>query len=293
MAAGATIGSNHNSRGADGEIVAGRGFWPGLCVSLKHNSKFASFTLIAKGDFPAELHIPIPFSLVSNDVSNDKLVIMPGYWFLYNMYALARNSVKYESRDKRAFKNQLIEYDFLAPDCVNEIFDALLLMKKAVGEAGQKKIGEKFSEEEIVNFGLLLLEQKSDLSKDEILISGFENTSRKVQLIKVTEAYHLFKELIIYYGITQLLTGIEKEKINSLDQLIKIMGKPIRSEWTNIGGQLVPQPAINKLIRNIHTGKINSWDDVHTFYKESSQQYHQHKRQIGRASCRERVSPRV
>ena len=63
MAAGATIGSNHNSRGADGEIIAGRGFWPGLCVSLKHNSKFASFTIIAKGDYPAELNIPIPFSL--------------------------------------------------------------------------------------------------------------------------------------------------------------------------------------------------------------------------------------
>jgi len=62
MAAGATIGSNHNSRGADGEIIAGRGFWPGLCVSLKHNSKFASFTIIAKGDYPAELNIPLPFS---------------------------------------------------------------------------------------------------------------------------------------------------------------------------------------------------------------------------------------
>jgi hypothetical protein len=30
IAAGATIGSNHNSRGADGEIIMGRGFWPGL-----------------------------------------------------------------------------------------------------------------------------------------------------------------------------------------------------------------------------------------------------------------------
>ena len=27
----------------------------------------ASFTIVAKGDFPAELNIPIPFSLVSND----------------------------------------------------------------------------------------------------------------------------------------------------------------------------------------------------------------------------------
>ncbi|MGZ8558364.1 MAG: DUF4954 family protein [Chitinophagaceae bacterium] len=284
MAAGATIGSNHNSRGADGEIVAGRGFWPGLCVSLKHNSKFASFTLIAKGDFPAELHIPIPFSLISNDVSKDKLIIMPGYWFLYNMYALARNSVKYESRDKRAFKNQLIEYDFLAPDSVNEIFDALQLMKKAVGETWQKNADEKLTGEEIIKLGFDLLEQKSDLSKHEILIGGFENTSRKVQLIKVTEAYHLFKELIIYYGITQIMACIEKENINSLEQLIKITGKPVRSEWTNIGGQLVPQPAICKLIQNIHTGKITSWDDVHIFYKESSQLYHEHKRQHAFAS---------
>ena len=60
IAAGATIGSNHNSRSPDGEIVAGRGFWPGLCVSLKHNSTFASFSILAKGDYPAELNIPIP-----------------------------------------------------------------------------------------------------------------------------------------------------------------------------------------------------------------------------------------
>src|SRR6185437_2759658 len=82
MAAGATIGSNHNSRSADGELIAGRGFWPGLCVSVKHNSRFASFIIIAKGDYPAELDIPLPFSLLSNDVSNDELMVMPAYWFL-------------------------------------------------------------------------------------------------------------------------------------------------------------------------------------------------------------------
>ncbi len=114
IAAGATIGSNHNSRSADGEIIAGRGFWPGLCVSLKHNSKFASFTIISKGDFPAELNIPLPFALVSNDVTNDRVVIMPGYWFMYNMYALERNAQKYIDRDKRIDKAQHIEYDYLA-----------------------------------------------------------------------------------------------------------------------------------------------------------------------------------
>ncbi|WP_204272955.1 hypothetical protein, partial [Enterobacter hormaechei] len=81
----ATIGSNHNSRSADGEIIMGRGFWPGLCVSLKHNSRFPSFTMINKGDYPAELDVQIPFSLISNDVHKNQLTIMPAYWFMYNM----------------------------------------------------------------------------------------------------------------------------------------------------------------------------------------------------------------
>ncbi len=101
IAAGATLGSNHNSRGADGEVIMGRGFWPGLCVSIKHNSVFASFALLNKGDYNYELNIPIPFSLISNDPSKDELIIMPGYWFLYNFYALARNAWKYVDRDKR------------------------------------------------------------------------------------------------------------------------------------------------------------------------------------------------
>ncbi|MFN9666594.1 MAG: DUF4954 family protein [Bacteroidota bacterium] len=116
MAAGATIGSNHNSRGADGEIVMGRGFWPGLCVSLKHNSRFASFCILTKGDYPAELDIPLPFSLVHHDVTNDRITVMPAYWFMYNLYALARNAAKYGDRDKRTEKIQHLEYDYLAPD---------------------------------------------------------------------------------------------------------------------------------------------------------------------------------
>lgn len=287
MAAGATIGSNHNSRGADGEIIAGRGFWPGLCVSLKHNSKFASFTLMAKGDFPAELNIPIPFSLVGNDVSNDKLVVMPGYWFLYNMYALARNSGKYETRDKRAFKNQYLEYDYLAPDSINEIFDALYLLKKAVGESDPTNKAKKRTEEQIVKLGEKLLEQKVNLEEREILVKGFENTDRKVQLLKVTEAYHIFKELIVYYGITQLIAVIEKEKISSFDQLLKSTGKAVRNEWINIGGQLTPKPAINVLIRDIHNGKITGWDEVHKFYKEHSDKYLKDKRQHAFASLLE------
>jgi hypothetical protein len=279
MAAGATIGSNHNSRGADGELVAGRGFWPGLCVSLKHNSKFACFTLIAKGDFPAELNIPLPFSLVSNDVSNDRLLVMPGYWFMYNMYALARNAGKYVTRDKRSDKSQKIEYDFLAPDSVNEMIEALELMKISTARAWASKNKKSISNASLPARGEeLLTKQKEEAGKLEILAEGFENTSRKTQLLKVSEAYDIFRELIIYYGITQLLSFIQHHKIRNFTALQKALPKkPGREEWLNIGGQLVPLPAFRSLIRQIHQGKIGDWDQVHAFYRKHSDDYEKEK----------------
>jgi NDP-sugar pyrophosphorylase family protein len=129
VAAGATIGSNHNSRANDNEIQAGRGFWPGLCTSVKHSCRFASFTLLSKADYPSELDIPLPFSLLNNNTSIDQLEVMPAFWWLYNMYALARNSGKYKSRDKRKHKIQNIEFEALAPDTIEEIFNACRLLE--------------------------------------------------------------------------------------------------------------------------------------------------------------------
>lgn len=289
MAAGATIGSNHNSRSADGELVAGRGFWPGLCVSLKHNSKFACFTLIAKGDFPAELNIPIPFSLVNNDVSNDNLVIMPGYWFMYNMYALARNAGKYQSRDKRTDKSQTLEYDFLAPDSINEIFDGLQLMKHFTAKAYAVKNKKNIAEKDLQKTGEALLEKNVDeVNQLEIVATGFENSQRKVQLAKLAEAYPVFKDLVIYYGISELLRLIEQKNISSWQKLLQALpGKPLRNEWKNMGGQLMPASSVQTLTRNIRSGKINSWDEMHDFYIRKSNNYHSDKLQHAWASLLE------
>ena len=289
MAAGATIGSNHNSRGADGELIAARGFWPGLCVSLKHNSKFACFTLIAKSDYSYELSIPIPFSLVSNDISNDRLIVMPAYWFMYNMYALARNAVKYIDRDKRTEKMQLIEYDFLAPDSVNEIFDGLELMKKFTGIAFAKKDKKKLSDKEIYKAGEKLLEEKNSMVDElEILAEGFENSQRKTELLKILPSYGIFKELITYYGISQLVNFITDRNINSWEKLMQVL--PVaaeRSSWINLGGQLLPQPSISALIKQIHFGKIKSWDEIHQFYQKNGELYKDQKSQHAFASLLE------
>lgn len=245
IAAGSTIGSNHNSRSADGEVQAGRGFWPGLCTSLKHNSKFATFTILAKADYPNELNITIPFSLVSNDVSANRLVVMPGYWFMYNMYALVRNAQKYLDRDRRTEKIQTIEYDFLAPDTINEIFDSIALLSSLKPDTN----GEYFT-------------------------TGFENNSRKTLILKVPQSIALFKELIIYYGVIQILQKIYESKIISFDELKRGLSTRIsRSNWINVGGQLIEIEEVTKLKKDIKNNKIKNWSQVHVFYQKAGIDY--------------------
>jgi hypothetical protein len=274
IAAGATIGSNHNSRSPDGELIAGRGFWPGLCVSLKHNSKFASFTIIAKADYPAELNIPVPFSLVSNDVTNDQLVVMPAYWFMYNMYALARNSWKYGDRDKRTDKKQHIEYDFLAPDTVNEMIDALELFEKLVGDAWLERQPVPKEEDARAIGKKLLLSEEGTVKDLEVIAHGFENSNRKVRLIKVHSAYRIFRELILLYASNVLVSQIRDNKISSYDELLQSLPARITlSEWKNIGGQLIRSEEVERLHMHLKSGKIKTWNDVHSFYNKQAQRY--------------------
>ena len=276
MAAGATIGSNHNSRSADGELVAGRGFWPGLCVSLKHNSKFASFTLIAKGDYPSELHIPLPFSLVSNDVHSNRLVVIPGYWFLYNLYALTRNEWKYGARDHRTDKTQRIEVNYLAPDSINEMFTALELICECTGQAyfHQSEKEKQVSKKEAIKKGRQLLEAHDIIVGElEITAKGFENSDRKVVLLKVQRAFDVFITMIRFYGIRNLIRHIagNATPVKKIIQSLPFSAK--RNEWMNIGGQLIPSLEFEKFRKNISSGKINSWDEVHRYYEFQSEKY--------------------
>lgn len=269
MAAGATIGSNHNSRSADGEIQAGRGFWPGLCVSLKHNSKFASFTIISKGDFPAELNIKLPFSLVSNDVAHDRLVIMPAYWFMYNLYALTRNEWKYASRDLRKSKWQHLETAYLAPDSINEMFDAIELLAGFTGRA-VNPAEKDFAK--CVKVGKDLLDRKDPIVEQlEILAEGFENTDRKTVLLKVQKAYEMYILMIRFYGIQHLIKKLEDPNPTSI--LSALPAKMQRKSWINLGGQLIPENAFLTFRDGIHKDKIRDWEAVHQFYLRQSEAY--------------------
>jgi len=289
IAAGATLGSNHNSRAADGEMIAARGFWPGLCVSIKHNSRFASFSLLAKGDYSYELNIPLPFSLVSNDVSSNQLSLMPAYWFMYNLYALARNAGKYVDRDKRTNKLQQIEYDFLAPDSVNEIFSALDLLKKFTALSQNKNDLNDTPENVLIQAGETILEDQNNSIKTITLNnSGLENSSRPVCISKVDEAYRIYKDLVVYYGVTNIIDFINSHSIKSFDELTKALpNKAIRLEWTNVGGQLLPLNSLQTALNDIKNNSIQSWEEVHQFYEENGKIYKEQKLRHAYASLLE------
>ncbi|MDA3957436.1 DUF4954 family protein [Oceanispirochaeta sp.] len=260
MASGATIGSNHNSRGNDGEIFAGRGFWPGLSTSLKHNCRFASFNLLVKGAYPAEIDNPLPFSLVSNDESHNCLNIIPAYWFRYNMYALARNAWKYANRDKRLEKKHLIIFDYLAPDTVNEIFRAMEIIRTLVEETRdyqQQKIYATAHE-------FLCGENIPTLNADNI-----ESGKRSVIILKPCEAYRVYRDMLLLFAVKTLVTS----KIDARVILKTIHGCKKRSDWENVGGQLIRKTQVKKLLEGIEKDRVNSWEGIHDFYLREALEY--------------------
>ncbi len=98
---------------------------------------------------------------------------MPGYWFMYNMYALARNSWKYTDRDKRTEKKQFIETDFLAPDTINEMIAAIKLFEQLTGEAWLR-INSSCQRKDAAAIGRKLLETKDPaLESLEIIATQF------------------------------------------------------------------------------------------------------------------------
>ncbi len=241
IAAGGTIGSNHNSRTADNELAAGRGFWPGLCCSFKHSSRFASYCLLAKADYPAELDIKLPFALVNNNVSLDRLEVMPAYWWMYNMYAMDRNSKKFAKRDKRVKRAQNIEFDNLAPDTAEEMLHGMELLRGWMATAD---------------------------ADGTVYADGMEKGKRRTVILKAREGMRAYEEMLVYYAMKYLTA----EYGQSLPPAS--LGDAQRTtKWVNLGGQLVANDDMEQLIADVENGGIGSWQALNSRLDELWKQY--------------------
>ncbi|NLE32481.1 MAG: DUF4954 family protein, partial [Bacteroidales bacterium] len=278
LAAGATMGSNHNSRSNDNEIQAGRGFWPGLCTSVKHSCRFASYTLMSKADYPAEMDITLPFSLLNNNTSLNCLEVMPAFWWLYNMYALARNASKYQQRDKRIHKDQHVEFEAFAPDTAEELLLGLHLLERWTAKAWLRREGKPvdgITDDELAATGRQLLEGPQDIVDSlEILGENMEKGKRKVLILKAWKAWRAYRDMLYHYSMKNLIAYMTQHPDARLaDMHADLGGSPRVAEWVNLGGQLMPKADLDQLREDIGQGRLNSWKAIHQRYDELWQRY--------------------
>jgi hypothetical protein len=257
MAAGATVGSNHNSRANDGEIEAGRGFWPGLSTSVKHSSRFASYCLLSKGDYRFELDIVLPFCLVDDDRSRDRLVLVPAYWWTHNLYALLRSEGKLKARDKRVIKTPRIEFSPFAPDTADEMIAAIDLI-------------ESWSRG---------LKPGEDPEFIELPARAVENSDRQAVVKRPRRAVAAYREMLLWYAANAVLETLEKvgegkgglaSAAASLDARCASRQK---SSWENLGGQLVPADKLEALLDKARSGVMRDWTDMHAEYGALAEEY--------------------
>ena len=272
LAAGATVGSNHNSRAKDGEIRAGRGFWPGLSVTLKHSCRFASFVIIARGDYPYELNITLPFSLVSNNARQDRLEIMPAYYWMYNLYGLERNSWKTQARDRRKVKKQRIEADYLAPDTAEEIIAALSQIENWMRDAGI--LHELSADGRDPEYAM----RHED---DALSVTGQERHHRSAVILKPRHAWAAYRDMLRYYALKTLADYFGGNPGLSYAAFAGRMeggagaeGPGARvSEWANLGGQVTPAFRADALRGRIRQGELGSWESIHAAYDDMAAAY--------------------
>ncbi|HRN58001.1 MAG TPA: DUF4954 family protein, partial [Agriterribacter sp.] len=177
----------------------------------------------------------------------------------------------------RIEKDQRIEFDALAPDTVNELLHALQLLALFTGRAysESKHPGKPLPDKAYIKTGKKLLEAKDRIVDElEILAEGWENSERKTVIIKVQQAYTIFKELVIYYGAVQCIRQFPENGFKNLSSFIKqLPASPKRNEWINVGGQLIPAQEVQKFRKHVRSGKIKNWDDVHAFYVMQGRAY--------------------
>jgi hypothetical protein len=195
------------------------------------------------------MNITLPFSLVSNNVHLDRLEIIPAYFWMYNLYALERNSWKVQARDKRKIKQQMIETDYLAPDTAEEIISALARIKAWTGDA----------------------------DADEITVSGVEHSSRPTVIFKIKKAAAAYREMLLYYSVKTLCDYLECRPELTYSAFINEMETNHYcqriSGWVNLGGQITPAQKTDRLREKIRQGAVDSWDDVHKSYREIWAEY--------------------
>jgi intergrase/recombinase len=93
-----------------------------------------------------------------------------------------------------------------------------------------------------------------------------ENKKRKTVIVKPYDAYHAYRNMLHYYAMKNMLAYMKDHPKTSFSSMSEELQGKRKSEWVNLGGQIMLQGDLDKLRADIGSGKLNSWNEIHKRY---------------------------
>jgi hypothetical protein len=95
---------------------------------------------------------------------------------------------------------------------------------------------------------------------------GMECSKRETWIIKPRSGYGAYRDMLIYYGVKNLLEYLETRPEATRETVTEELAGPRETEWKNLGGQLVTKGQLDALFGQIKSGELNDWPAIHAAY---------------------------
>jgi hypothetical protein len=131
---------------------------------------------------------------------------------------------------------------------------------------------------QLATLGRQWLQARDDRVRElEVLGEGLENSPRPTVILKARQGYQAYRQMLHSYAVRNLLDYVDAHREATLESLHAALAGPRQSQWTNLGGQLVPAGEVDRLRADVRVGKLRTWPEIHQRYDELWQAYPEQK----------------
>ena len=102
----------------------------------------------------------------------------------------------------------------------------------------------------------------------EVLGENMEKSKRKTVIIKAAEGYHAYGDMLQYYAIKNIAAYCAENADADFAAVCSALAGERTADWTNLGGQIVPTPQVDRLRADIGSGSLGAWQKIHARYNE-------------------------
>jgi hypothetical protein len=158
--------------------------------------------------------------------------------------------------------------DFLAPDTVQEILDAMNRLETLA--AGAAAAGRRPTDARPAERGRAIL---AEAAADGLTFDDPDAMKRfGGRIEKPGRGWKQYRDICVYFGVRTLVDFLDVDAgttIESFVDMIRSLAQHACHErWVNCGGQVMAQVDLDALRADIGSGKLADWDAVHGRYDE-------------------------